>query len=101
MSKISAREKNKNRERLVAKCATKRARLKATVYNRDLPLEERFKAQLELSSMPRNGAKTRLRNRCLVTGRPRSFYRKFKLCRNVVREMGAFGLIPGMTKASW
>ncbi len=101
MAKVSAVEKNKKRERLVAKFATKRAALKAIIENRELPIEERFKAQLQLSSLPRNSAKTRIRNRCLVSGRPRGFYRKLNMSRIALRELGSQGKIPGLVKSSW
>jgi len=101
MAKVSAVQKNLKRERLVKKHAAKRAALKAIIENRELPIEERFKAQLQLSDMPRNGAKTRLRNRCGVSGRPRGYYRKMNMSRIALRELGALGLIPGLVKSSW
>ncbi len=101
MAKVSAIEKNKKKQRLVAKYANKRAELKAIINKRDLPIEERFKAQLELSAMPRNGAKTRVRNRCGVSGRPRANYRKLGISRIALRELGSKGLIPGLVKSSW
>lgn len=101
MAKVSSIQKNKNRKRLCDKYALKRSALKDIINNKDLPLEERFKAQLKISELPRNSSKIRLRNRCQVTGRPRGYYRKFRLSRNMVREMGSFGLVPGLTKASW
>ncbi|MEE9376076.1 MAG: 30S ribosomal protein S14 [Rhizobiaceae bacterium] len=101
MAKVSAIEKNKKKQRLVKKFAKKRAELKAIISQRELPIEERFKAQLELSAMPRNGAKTRVRNRCGVSGRPRGNYRKLGLSRIALRELGSQGLIPGLVKSSW
>jgi len=101
MAKVSAVEKNKKRAKLVDKFAAKRAALKAIIVNRQLPIEERFQAQLKLSAMPRNSAKTRLRNRCEVTGRPRAYYRKMKMSRIALRELGSQGLIPGLVKSSW
>ena len=101
MAKVSAIEKNKKKQRLVAKYAKKRAELKAIINTRDLPIEERFKAQLELSAMPRNGARTRVRNRCAVSGRPRANYRKMGISRIALRELGSKGLIPGLVKSSW
>lgn len=101
MAKLSAVEKNKRRAKLVAKCAAKRARLKAVAEDRSLPMEERFAARIKLNEMPRNGAAVRLRNRCDLTGRPRAYYRKFKLSRVALRELGSAGLIPGLVKASW
>jgi len=94
-------EKNKRRARMIKRDAKKRAALKATIMNRELSMEERFAAQIKLSALPRNGAKIRYRNRCELTGRPRGNYRKFKLCRIKLRELGSFGLIPGLVKASW
>jgi len=101
MAKKSATEKNMMRKRLVAKYAAKRARLKAIVNDRSLAPEERFAAQLKLSELPRNGAAVRVRNRCEVSGRPRGFYRKFKLSRIALRELGSEGQIPGLVKSSW
>ena len=101
MAKKSAIQKNTRRQRLVAKQANKRSALKATVKNRTLPPEERFAAQIKLSKMPRNGSKVRIRNRCEVTGRPRGFYRKFKMSRIALRDLASLGLIPGVTKSSW
>lgn len=101
MAKVSAEEKNKRRRKLVARYAEKRGVLKAIIMNKELPIEERFKAQLKLSEMPRNSAKTRIRNRCEITGRPRGYYRKLKLSRIALRELGSFGKIPGLVKSSW
>ncbi|MEC8084055.1 MAG: 30S ribosomal protein S14 [Pseudomonadota bacterium] len=101
MAKKSAIQKDKNRRKLVAQHAAKRARLKAIADNRDLPMEERFQARLKLAEMPRNGAKIRIRNRCEVTGRPRAFYRKFKLSRIALRDLGSTGQVPGLVKSSW
>ena len=101
MAKKSAIQKDKNRRKLVAQHAAKRARLKAVADNRDLPMEERFQARLKLAEMPRNGAKIRIRNRCEVTGRPRAFYRKFKMSRIALRELGSTGQVPGLVKSSW
>ncbi|SDH32718.1 30S ribosomal protein S14 [Roseospirillum parvum] len=101
MAKKSAVEKNKNRARLVANQANRRAALKAMVMDREASPEERFEATLKLAEMPRNGAKVRLRNRCQITGRPRGTYRKFKLARVKLRDMASEGQIPGMVKSSW
>ncbi len=101
MAKTSAVERNDKRKRMVAKFASKRAALKAIAMNRETPIEERFDAQLKLAKLPRNGAKNRIRNRCELTGRPRSFYRKFKLSRIAVRQLASIGQIPGMIKSSW
>jgi len=101
MAKKSAIEKNMRRKRLVAKFAAKRAQLKAIVNDRSLAPEERFAAQLKLAELPRNGTAVRVRNRCEVSGRPRGYYRKFKLSRIALRELGSEGQIPGLVKSSW
>lgn len=101
MAKKSAVEKNRKRARLVSRHAAKRARLKAIARDRSLTIEERFQATLQLAAMPRNGAATRLRNRCEVSGRPRGFYRKFKMSRIALRELGSAGQVPGLVKSSW
>ena len=101
MAKTSSVEKNKHRERLSKLHSSKRAALKATVMNRELPMEDRFEATLKLAQLPRNGAKNRVRLRCELTGRGRGNYRKFKLCRIALRDMASAGQIPGMVKASW
>ena len=101
MAKTSAVEKNNSRARLVKKFAAKRKALKETIMNKDAPMEERFRAQLKLAQLPRNGAKIRLRNRCEVTGRPRAYYRKLKMSRIALRELGNQGQVPGIVKSSW
>ena len=101
MAKTSSVEKNNRRRRMVARDATKRAELKAAIMDQKKPIEERFQAQLKLASMPRNGAKVRIRNRCEVTGRPRAYYRKLKMSRVALRELGSLGMIPGLVKSSW
>ncbi|WP_336056541.1 30S ribosomal protein S14 [Nitratireductor sp. CH_MIT9313-5] len=101
MAKVSAVEKNKKRQKLVDQYAEKRAALKAIIKDQDKPIEERFKAQLQLSALPRNSSKTRIRNRCDVTGRPRAYYRKLKMSRIALRELGNNGQIPGLVKSSW
>ncbi|HTV68104.1 MAG TPA: 30S ribosomal protein S14 [Rhizobiaceae bacterium] len=101
MAKTSSVEKNNRRRKLAAQYAPKRAALKAIVMDQSKPLEERFQAQLKLAALPRNGAKVRIRNRCEVTGRPRAYYRKLKVSRIALRELGNFGLIPGLVKSSW
>ena len=101
MAKKSVIETNKRREKMVAKYAAKRAALKAKVYDRSLDEEERWNAALELAALPRNGARTRLRNRCEVSGRPRGYYRRFKMSRIALRELGSLGKIPGVVKSSW
>ncbi len=101
MAKVSAVEKNKKRYNLVSKHAAKRAELKAIIHNRETPMDERFKAQMKLAELPRNSSKTRIRNRCEVSGRPRGFYRKLKMSRIALRELGSLGAIPGLVKSSW
>jgi small subunit ribosomal protein S14 len=101
MAKTSSVEKNKKRRRMVAQFAAKRAKLKAIVADRNKPMDERFLAQMKLAELPRNSSKTRIRNRCEMTGRARGFYRKIKLSRNKLRELASQGLIPGMIKSSW
>ena len=101
MAKVSAVERNLKRQLLVIKFADKRAALKAIARNRDLPVEERFAAQIKLSALPRNSAPTRVRNRCQITGRPRGYYRKMKMSRIALRELGSQGLLPGLLKSSW
>ncbi len=101
MAKTSSIEKNNRRARMIKKDAPKRAALKALIKNKELAFEERLEATIKLSEMPRNGSKTRHRNRCELTGRARGTYRKFKLSRIKLRELGSFGRIPGLTKASW
>ena len=101
MAKKSSIEKNKRRMKLVKQFAGRRARLKAVADNDSLSMEERFEARLKLAALPRNGAATRVHNRCEVTGRPRSVYRKMKMSRIALRELGSKGLIPGLVKSSW
>ncbi len=101
MAKKSSIEKNKLRQRLVQKYAARRSRLKEAANDPALSSEERYKARLKLNELPRNSSPVRVRNRCLLSGRPRGTYRKFKLSRIALRDLAAEGLIPGMTKASW
>jgi len=101
MAKTSAVEKNRKRIRLVKKFASRRARLKAIASDQSVPAEERFAARLKLAEMPRNSAPTRIRNRCEVSGRPRAYYRKFKVSRIALRDLASNGHIPGMVKSSW
>ena len=101
MAKTSSIERNKKRERLAKQYAARRAKLRATALNEDLPLEERFAARLKLAQLPRNSAPTRVRNRCELTGRPRAVYRKLKLSRIALRDLASKGQIPGMVKSSW
>jgi small subunit ribosomal protein S14 len=101
MAKTSSVERNDKRKRMVKQHAARRARLKETIKNRELPPEDRFQAVLSLAEMPRNGAKTRIRSRCALTGRSRAVYRKFNLSRNKLRELASRGELPGVTKSSW
>ena len=101
MAKKSSIEKNNRRRRMVARFATKRAELAARAKDQSLGLEERFQARLALAELPRNSAKVRIRNRCEITGRPRGYYRKLKVSRIALRDLGAAGLIPGLVKSSW
>jgi small subunit ribosomal protein S14 len=101
MAKKSAVNRNLRVQALVKQYAAKRDALKAVAVNEALPLEERFEARLKLAELPRNSSKTRIRNRCLVTGRPRAFYRKLKMSRIALRDLGSHGLIPGLVKSSW
>jgi len=101
MAKKSAVNRNEMVKRLVAQYASKRESLKDIANDEKLPLEERFEARLKLAELPRNSSKTRIRNRCEVTGRPRAYYRKLKMSRISLRELGSHGLIPGLVKSSW
>ena len=101
MAKLSSVNKNNKRIKLSNQFYKKRNDLKKIIMNKKLPLEERFKAQQKLSSLPRNSAKTRVRNRCQITGRPRGVYRKLKISRIALRKLGLEGKIPGMVKSSW
>lgn len=101
MAKTSSVERNKKRERLATQFANRRAKLKALIKDQNASPEDRFEAVLKLAQLPRNSSSTRVRLRCEVTGRPRGNYRKFKLCRVQLRELGSKGQIPGMVKSSW
>ena len=101
MAKKSAIENNKRKQKLVAQYAARRRRLKAVADDESKPMEERFEARLKLAQLPRNSAANRVRSRCEVSGRPRAVYRKLKMSRIALREMGSKGLIPGLTKSSW
>jgi small subunit ribosomal protein S14 len=101
MAKKSSIEKNNRRRKLAKKYSGRRSRLKEIAQNKSLPMEERFAAALKLAQVPRNSSKTRIRNRCEVTGRPRGFYRKLKMSRIALRDLGSQGLIPGLVKSSW
>jgi small subunit ribosomal protein S14 len=101
MAKVSSVEKNKRRAKMVDRFASRRRALKKIVMDKSKPIDERFRAQLKLAEMPRNSAQNRLRNRCEVTGRPRAYYRKLRMSRIALRELGSLGLIPGIVKSSW
>ena len=101
MAKISAIEKNKTRIRKVSSMKSKRATLKKIIMDRKLPMDQRFAAQMKLNEMPRDGSSIRVRNRCLITGRPRGNYRKFKMSRIAFRELASKGQVPGIVKSSW
>ncbi len=101
MAKKSAVENNERKRRLVKKFAARRQRLLEVANDESRPMEERFEARLKLAALPRNGSAVRIRNRCEVTGRPRAYYRKMKMSRIAVRELGNKGLIPGLVKSSW
>ena len=101
MAKMSAVERNKKRQRLVNRYAAKRAALKAIADDKSVSAEDRFNAYQKLSKLPRNASPTRLHNRCEVTGRPKAYYRRFKVSRIALRELASSGQIPGMVKSSW
>jgi small subunit ribosomal protein S14 len=101
MAKKSAVNRNEKVKRTVAQQADKRAALKARANDESLPLEERFEARLKLAKLPRSGSPTRIRNRCEVTGRPRAYYRKLKMSRIALRDLGSSGQVPGLVKSSW
>ncbi|WP_417722170.1 30S ribosomal protein S14 [Salipiger sp.] len=101
MAKKSMIEREKKRQALVEKYAAKRAALKVIANDESKPMEERFKARLELAKLPRNSSPTRLHNRCQITGRPHAYYRKLKISRIALRELGSNGQLPGVVKSSW
>ena len=101
MAKKSMIEREVKRQKLVDQYAARRAALKATAADKSLSVEERFKASLKLAELPRNSSATRVRNRCQLTGRPRAYYRKLKISRIMLRELGSNGEIPGLVKSSW
>ena len=101
MAKKSAVNRNEHVKKLVKQYASKRDELKAIANDESLPLEDRFEARLKLAELPRNSSGTRVRNRCEVTGRPRGYYRKLKMSRIALRDLGSHGLIPGLVKSSW
>ncbi len=101
MAKKSAVEKNNRRKRMVAQKGARRAALRAIIRDRNLPMEERFAAVLKLSQEPRDSAKTRIRNRCEVSGRPRGYDRKLRMSRIALRDLASMGQVPGVVKSSW
>jgi small subunit ribosomal protein S14 len=101
MAKKSSIEKNNRRRRMSKQFLGRRSKLKAIARDKERPMEERFAATLKLAELPRNSSATRIRNRCEITGRPRGFYRKHKLSRIALRDLGSKGLIPGLVKSSW
>ena len=101
MAKTSSVNKNKRREKMAKQYAVKRAKLKAMAVDDKLTPEDRFEARIKLAELPRNSSPTRIRNRCEITGRPRAYYRKFRLARVMLRDLANKGLIPGVTKSSW
>jgi small subunit ribosomal protein S14 len=101
MAKKAMVEREKKRQRLVKQYAAKRAALKAVINDQEKPMEERFRASLKLAQLPRNSSATRLHNRCQLTGRPHAYYRKLKISRIALRELGSAGQLPGMVKSSW
>ena len=101
MAKTSAIERNLKRIRMAKRYSNKRKKLKDITRNKKLPLNERFAAQLKLSKLPKNSAKIRIRNRCEITGRPHGVYRKLKISRIALRQLGLQGKIPGLVKSSW
>jgi small subunit ribosomal protein S14 len=101
MAKTSMVERNRKRQKLAKKYASRRATLKARAEDESMPQEERFQARLKLAELPRNSSPVRIRNRCEVSGRPRGYYRKLRMSRIALRELTSNGLIPGMVKSSW
>ena len=101
MAKKSSIEKNNRRRKMAKSMSGRRSRLKAIARDKAKPMEERFAASLKLAELPRNSSTTRIRNRCEVTGRPRAYYRKLKMSRIALRELGSAGHVPGLVKSSW
>ncbi|MDX2050476.1 MAG: 30S ribosomal protein S14 [Rickettsiaceae bacterium] len=101
MAKVSSIQKNYKRIRKVSSLLKKRTELKNKIMDKDTSLGERFGLVLKLASLPRNSAKVRVRNRCELTGRPRGYFRKFKLSRNMLRDLAGMGMLPGVIKSSW
>lgn len=101
MAKTCSVNRDQKRRDMAKKAENKRKKLKALIYDRNASMEERFQAVLTLAEMPRNSSKTRIRNRCALTGRPRGVFRKFRLSRNALRKLALMGELPGVTKSSW
>ena len=101
MAKKSMIAREAKRQKLVEQYAAKRAALKAVINDQERPMEERFRASLKLAKLPRNSSATRLHNRCQLTGRPHAYYRKLKVSRIALRDLGSHGQIPGLVKSSW
>jgi small subunit ribosomal protein S14 len=101
MARTSNIHRDLKRRKMAKQQSSKRAKLKAVIMDKSLPIEDRFEAQLKLAALPRNGSKTRIRNRCRFSGRPRGTFRRFGLSRLALREFGSDGLIPGLVKSSW
>jgi small subunit ribosomal protein S14 len=101
MAKKSAIENNNKKQKMVQQYRERRTKLKATSKDSSLSMEERFEAQMKLAALPRNSSRVRVRNRCEVSGRPRGYYRKLKMSRIALRELGSQGLVPGLVKSSW
>jgi small subunit ribosomal protein S14 len=101
MAKVSAVQRDLKRRRLVKKYSNKRAKLNAIIKDKETSMEDRFRAVMALSELPRNSAKIRTRNRCALTGRPRAHHRKFGISRLALRELASKGELPGVTKSSW
>jgi small subunit ribosomal protein S14 len=101
MAKKSSIEKNARRSQMAKQFSNRRKKLRAIAHDKKLPMEERFAATLKLAELPRNSSATRIRNRCTLSGRPRGYFRKHKLSRIALRELGSKGLIPGLVKSSW
>jgi len=101
MAKKSSIEKSDRRRRMTKQWANRRKKLKAIAHDKKLPMEERFAATVKLAELPRNSSATRVRNRCALSGRPRGYYRKHKISRIALRELGSKGMIPGLVKSSW
>ncbi len=101
MAKKAMVERDRKRRRLADKYDAKREALKAIIKDENTPADEKFQATLKLAELPRNSSRTRIRNRCLVTGRPRGYYRKLKMSRIALRQLGSDGKVPGLVKSSW